>query len=163
ACRVLQVQGRGSMSDLDEVRLAQWLARSLQGVSRITSLEKFPGGQSNPTYRLESDGNCYVFRRKPFGKLFPSAHAVDREFRLLTALKPEGFPVPRPIVLCEDENVIGAMFYLMEMVEGRTYLDGTLPQQDTGKRRAYYAALVDTIAQLHSIDILRIGLGDFGA
>ena len=151
------------MSDLDEARLSRWLGETLKGFTAISRLEKFPGGQSNPTYRLDADGRSYVLRRKPFGPLLPSAHAVDREFRLVSALQPEGFPVPRPIALCTDESVIGAIFYLMDMVEGRNYWDGMLPEMEMKERRAYYEALVDAIAQLHSIDHIRIGLGDFGA
>lgn len=150
------------MSDLNAARLAPWLARVLRCSGKITRLEKFPGGQSNPTYRLEVDGGSYVLRRKPFGPLLPSAHAIDREFRLLSALEPAGFPVPRPIALCDDPALIGSIFYLMEMVEGSTFWDGTLPTIDRDRRGAYYETLVDTIAALHSIDHIGAGLGDFG-
>jgi len=130
---------------------------------KATSLtvEKFPDGQSNPTYKLSVGNAHYVLRRKPFGDLLPSAHAVDREYRLLCALHPTGFPVPRPIALCEDENVIGSMFYLMEMVDGRTFWDGTLPELPASDRRAYYESMIDTMAALHAIDYQATGLGDF--
>jgi aminoglycoside phosphotransferase (APT) family kinase protein len=148
------------VSDLDEGKLAGWLKEATP--AELCSVEKFPGGQSNPTYRIGTSAGNFVLRRKPFGKLLPSAHAVDREYRLISALHPTGFPVPRPIALCEDEGVIGAVFYLMEMVEGRTLWDGTLPDIPKPDRRAYYEAMVDTLAALHAIDHEAVGLGDFG-
>ena len=151
------------MSDLDEQRLSQWLRAEVTGFPGIDRIEKFPGGQSNPTYRLDAGGRAYVLRRKPFGTLLPSAHAIEREFRLISALSPEGFPVPRPIALCEDAGVIGSAFYLMEMVEGHNFVDGTLPDLPASQRRGHYEAMVDAQARLHSIDHNRIGLGDFGA
>lgn len=149
------------MSDFDEVALAQWMRAAVPG-AEIASIEKFPGGQSNPTYRVRTATGSFVLRRKPFGPLLPSAHAVEREFRLISAIHPVGFPVPRPVALCEDETVIGAPFYLMEMVEGRTFWDGTLPDVPKADRRAYYEAMIDTVAALHSIDPEAVGLGDFG-
>lgn len=151
------------MSDLDQTRLRPWLEKTLPDFAGIDRLEKFSGGQSNPTYRLDSGGKSYVLRRKPFGPLLPSAHAIDREYRLLSTLAPEGFPVPRPLALCEDDGVIGAMFYMMELIEGRNYWDGSLPELDRSERRPHYKAMVDAIAKLHSIDHVEIGLGDFGA
>ena len=148
------------MSDLDEGKLAGWLKDAAS--AELLSVEKFPGGQSNPTYRIGTPDGNFVLRRKPFGQLLPSAHAVDREYRLLSALHPTGFPVPRPIALCEDEGVIGATFYLMAMVEGRTFWDGMLPDIPKPERRAYYEAMVDTLAALHAIDHETVGLGDFG-
>ncbi|WP_454886701.1 phosphotransferase family protein [Sphingomonas oryzagri] len=148
------------MSVVDEGKLAGWLMEATS--AELRSVEKFPGGQSNPTYRVTTaDGNL-VLRRKPFGPLLPSAHAVDREYRLISALHPTGFPVPRPIALCEDESVIGATFYLMEMVQGRTLWDGTLPDVSKPDRSTYYEAMVDTLAALHAIDHEVVGLGDFG-
>ena len=126
-------------------------------------MTKFPGGQSNPTYRLSDGARTYVLRRKPFGKTLPSAHAVDREYRLISALYPSGFPVARAYGLCEDTEVIGAPFYVMEMVEGRTFWDGLLPEADKGERRAIYHATVDALADLHNIDPQAVGLGDYGA
>lgn len=150
------------MSDLDEHALACWMQEAVPGFSGVASVEKFSGGQSNPTYRLDDGEHRYVLRRKPFGTLLPSAHAVDREYRLLNALHPTGFPVPRPIALCEDDSVIGSAFYLMELVEGRTLWDGTLPDVPKAERRAYYDAMIDTLAELHSIDPAAVGLGEFG-
>ena len=115
------------MNDLDEPRLEVWLQAKVPGFPKLVSLEKFSGGQSNPTYRVETEGQNYVLRRKPFGPLLPSAHAIEREFHLLSALRPTGFPVPAPIALCEDASIIGSPFYLMELVEGRTFWDGSLP------------------------------------
>ncbi|ANI79257.1 phosphotransferase family protein [Sphingobium sp. EP60837] len=150
------------MSDLDDKALRVWLARTLSNFDGIVSFEKFAGGQSNPTYRVSLSTGAYVLRRKPFGPLLPSAHAIEREFRLLYALHPLGFPVPRPIALCEDQEVIGAAFYLMEMIEGRTYWNGSLSEVPRTERKAYYEAMIDTLAQLHSIDVGTAGLTDFG-
>jgi aminoglycoside phosphotransferase (APT) family kinase protein len=150
------------VSDLDEVGLARWMRGAIAGFSGLVSVEKFSDGQSNPTYRVDTENGRYVLRRKPFGKLLPSAHAVEREYRLTSALHPTGFPVPEPVALCEDETVIGAVFYIMQMVEGRTFWDGTLPQVPLADRRAYYEAMIDTMAALHSIEHQAIGLGDFG-
>ncbi len=150
------------MSDLDEGRLSRWLAGRFPGFGGSIILEKFPGGQSNPTYRAKAGAMSYVLRRKPFGPILPSAHAVEREYRLLSALHPEGFPVPCPILLCEDETVIGSPFYLMELVEGPTFWDGLLPEVPKADRRAYYDAMVDTLAALHNIDHEKVGLADFG-
>ena len=148
------------MSDIDEARLADWLRASVG--AELLGVQKFPGGQSNPTYRISTPGANFVLRRKPFGKLLPSAHAIDREYRLFAALHPTGFAVPRPIALCEDDAVIGAPFYLMELVEGRTFWDATLPDILKADRRAYYDAMIDTLAELHAVDPRSVGLGDFG-
>jgi aminoglycoside phosphotransferase (APT) family kinase protein len=147
---------------LDEVALGRWLEANVDGFSGRFELCKFPSGQSNPTYRIVAVSGEYVLRRKPFGPLLPSAHAVDREFRLLSALAPLGFPVPRPLALCEDTGVIGAVFYVMELAKGRAYADGALPDFDPPTRRGMYEQLVDTLADLHNIDPQAAGLGDFG-
>ncbi|MGD9812625.1 MAG: phosphotransferase family protein [Sphingobium sp.] len=138
------------------------MAGKLAGFSGPIQAKKFPGGQSNPTYHIDAGDQSYVLRRQPFGELLPSAHAVDREFRLMSALHPAGFPVPRPFALCEDKAVIGSMFYVMEMVEGRTLWDGTLPDVAADQRRAFYEAMIDTLVDLHSLDHVALGLGDFG-
>lgn len=150
------------MSDLDEARLGAWLAANVAGFAAPFTVEKFPGGQSNPTYRIDSAGGRFVLRRKPFGPILPSAHAVEREHRLIAALHPSGFPVARPHGLCEDPGVIGAPFYVMELVEGRTLWDGTLPGMTPPERTAHYEAIVDTLAALHAIDYAGVGLGDYG-
>ncbi|MXO89873.1 phosphotransferase [Altererythrobacter aquaemixtae] len=138
--------------------------RSVLGSSlELTAIEKFAGGQSNPTYRIETSDGEMVLRRKPFGKLLPSAHAVEREHRLIEALHPTAVPVARPIALYEDGDVIGAPFYLMEKVDGRTFWNGALPECTPEERSPLYRAMIDALASLHAIDPEDVGLGDFGA
>ena len=151
-----------SEQQIDEAALGQWLEANVEGFAGPFTLTKFPSGQSNPTYRIRAASGDYVMRRKPFGKLLPSAHAVDREYRLLYALHPLGFPVPQPLALCEEPKVIGALFYVMEMANGRSYPDGSLPDFDPASRRRMYEQLVETLAELHSIDIEAADLADFG-
>ena len=146
--------------DLDS--LAGWMAAHVEGFAGPMTYAKFAGGQSNPTYRLDTPGRAYVLRRKPFGPILPSAHAVDREYRVIAGLHPTGFPVPRPYGLCEDDAVIGAAFYVMEMVEGRTLWDGSLPGMSPAERTAHYHAMVDTLAALHTTDYQAAGLGEYG-
>jgi len=130
---------------------------------RIAAVEQFKGGQSNPTYRISAaDGRRFVLRRKPPGKLLPSAHAVDREFRVIHALHPTGFPVARPHVLCEDESVIGTAFYVMDFVEGRVLWDQSLPGMSKAERAAIWDELNRVIARLHEIDYRAVGLESFG-
>jgi aminoglycoside phosphotransferase (APT) family kinase protein len=150
------------MSDLDEAKLAAWLEASVAGFEGLSAIEKFPGGQSNPTYRIDAASGSYVLRRKPFGPILPSAHAVEREYQLIAALHPTGFPVARPYGLCEDPEVIGSAFYIMEMVEGRTLWDGSLPGMQPTDRTAHYNAITDTLAALHSVDHAAVGLGEYG-
>jgi aminoglycoside phosphotransferase (APT) family kinase protein len=130
---------------------------------KIAKIEQFKGGQSNPTYRLKSaDGKMYVLRRKPPGKLLPSAHAVDREYRVISALFKKNFPVARPHVLCEDEKVIGTIFYVMDYVEGRVLWDPALPGMTREQRAAIWDEQNRVISLLHTIDFEEIGLRDFG-
>jgi aminoglycoside phosphotransferase (APT) family kinase protein len=130
---------------------------------RIETIEQFKGGQSNPTYRLTAaDGKKYVLRRKPPGKLLPSAHAVDREYRVISALHPVGFPVARPLALCEDESVIGTAFYVMDCVEGRVLWDQSLPGMSKEERFAIWDELNRVISLLHTIDFQKVGLAGFG-
>lgn len=148
---------------IDVAALERWMAARMPGFAEPIRLEKFKGGQSNPTYRIDTPDRAYVVRRQPFGRLLPSAHAVDREYRLIAALHPTGFPVPKPeFGLCADDAVIGSMFYVMELVEGRTFWDGGLPGMAPAQRTAVYHALVDTLAALHGIDYQAAGLGDYG-
>ena len=147
---------------IDEKSLGAWLAANVEGFSGPFTLSKFPSGQSNPTYKITASSGAYVLRRKPFGKLLASAHAVDREYRLLSALYPLEFPVPCPLALCDDPEIIGAIFYVMEVARGRPYADGSLPDFDPATRRRMYEQLVDTLADLHSIDPAAADLGDFG-
>jgi aminoglycoside phosphotransferase (APT) family kinase protein len=147
---------------LDEANLTRWMEANVTGFTRPLTYAKFAGGQSNPTYRIDSPSGAYVLRRKPFGTLLPSAHAVDREYRLIAGIYPTGFPVAKPYGLCTDESVIGAMFYVMALVEGRNLWDGTLPGLDPVERTGLYEAMVDTLADLHNTDYAAAGLGDYG-
>jgi len=147
---------------IDEAALGAWLEANVAGFRGPFTLEKFAWGQSNPTYRIAAASGDYVLRRKPFGQLLPSAHAVDREYRLISALHPLGFPVARPYALCADAGVIGAIFYVMELADGRAYTNGALPEFDPSIIRHMYGQLVDTLADLHNIDPEAAGLGDFG-
>ncbi len=151
-----------AVADLDGAKLSAWIVANIAQAEGPFTFAKFPGGQSNPTYRVDSANKSYVLRRKPFGPILPSAHAVEREYRLIAALHPTGFPVARPYGLCEDPEVIGAPFYIMEMVEGRTLWDGTLPGMAPADRTEHYDAIVDTLAALHAIDPEAVGLGDYG-
>ncbi len=147
---------------LDLDALDPWMSSNVEGYDGPPALSKFKGGQSNPTYRIDTPGRSYVLRRKPFGELLPSAHAVDREYRVIAGLHPTGFPVAKPYGLCTDDSVVGSMFYIMEMVQGRSLWDGSLPGMDKDERRDIYFALVDTLAALHETDHAAAGLGDYG-
>jgi aminoglycoside phosphotransferase (APT) family kinase protein len=148
--------------DLDAVRLAAWMERTVPDFAGPLEVLRFAGGQSNPTYQLRTPSRCYVLRGKPAGQLLASAHAIDREFRVMHALGKTGFPVPRAYALCEDESVIGSIFYVMAMVDGRILWDGRLPDWTPAERRAIYEAEIDTLAALHRIDPVSVGLGDYG-
>lgn len=147
---------------LDVASLEAWLAGNIEGYEGPLTLRQFKGGQSNPTYELTTPGRTYVLRRKPPGTLLPSAHAVDREFRVISALHAQGFPVARPYALCTDDSVIGSMFYVMDKVEGRVFWDLKLPDLSPAERRAIYEAQTDTLAALHRFDPEAIGLSDYG-
>jgi aminoglycoside phosphotransferase (APT) family kinase protein len=147
---------------LDEASLSTWFSEHVEGFEGPLTISQFKGGQSNPTYRIDTPSRAYVLRRKPFGKLLPSAHAVDREFRVISALHRVGFPVAKPCALCTDEGVIGAMFYVMALVEGRVMWSGALPNATREERTAIYRAEIETLAQLHQYEPERIGLGDYG-
>ncbi|MGZ8407705.1 MAG: phosphotransferase family protein, partial [Caulobacteraceae bacterium] len=146
----------------DEAALGRWMAANVEGFAGPLTVSQFKGGQSNPTYRLDTPSAAYVLRRKPFGPLLPSAHAVDREFRVISALSAQGFPVARAYGLCMDDAVIGAAFYVMGMVEGPVYWDGALPGKTPPERRAIYEAMTATLARLHSYDPDQIGLTGYG-
>lgn len=146
----------------DVAALEHWMAKHVADYAGPLSVNQFKGGQSNPTYELVTPGHTYVLRRKPPGNLLPSAHAVDREFRVISALARQGFPVARPYALCEDASVIGSMFYVMDKVEGRVLWDLKLPGMEPDQRRAIYEAQTDTLARLHAIDPEAAGLGDYG-
>src|SRR6266853_5831286 len=146
----------------EEARLETWLAAHVPGFSGPCTVRQFKGGQSNPTYLLETAGRRYVLRRKPPGKLLPSAHAVDREFRVISALFRQDFPVPEPIVYCEDAEVVGTPFFVMSYVDGRILWEAHLPGSHPAERAAIYDAANATIARLHRFDPAAIGLGDYG-
>lgn len=150
-------------ADLNGSKLQEWLIAEIGNALQLRSAEKFAGGQSNPTYLLETSLGRMVLRRKPFGTLLPSAHAVEREYKLLTALHPSNAPTPEPIALCEDISVIGSAFYVMSMVEGQTFWNGALPGLTPGNRREVYLAMIDALADLHTIDAASVGLSDYGA
>jgi aminoglycoside phosphotransferase (APT) family kinase protein len=146
----------------DERALQSWLEDHVAGFRGPLAVSQFKGGQSNPTYRLDSPSGAYVLRRKPPGKLLPGAHAVEREFRVISALGAEGFPVPRVHALCEDEAVIGTPFYVMDLVDGRIVWDAGFPGLSPTDRAAHFDAMNATIARLHGFDPAAIGLGDYG-
>jgi aminoglycoside phosphotransferase (APT) family kinase protein len=147
---------------LDETRLTEWMAANVEGFAGPLHLTKFKGGQSNPTYKIEAASGNYVLRRKPFGPLLPSAHAVDREYRVQAGLYGTGFPVARQYGLCSDDSVVGSMFYVMAMVDGRTIWDGSMPDSTPAERTAVYNAMIDTLAALHNVDVAAAGLADHG-
>ncbi|WAC24500.1 phosphotransferase family protein [Blastomonas sp. SL216] len=147
---------------LDEASLTRWFEANVEGFAGPLALSKFKGGQSNPTYKVTTPTAAYVLRRKPFGPLLPSAHAVDREYKVQAALYEQGFPVSRQFGLCEDDSVIGSMFYVMGFTDGASYWDGTLPGKTPEQRTAIYNAMIDTLAHLHSFDPVAIGLEDYG-
>ncbi|MFZ3006603.1 MAG: phosphotransferase family protein [Phenylobacterium sp.] len=146
----------------DEAALAAWMEANVEGYAGPLEVRQFKGGQSNPTYQLVTPNKKYVLRRKPPGKLLPSAHAVDREYKVITALHTTGFPVAKSWGLCTDDSVIGTMFYVMDMVEGRILWDQSLPQYEPAERHAIYMAKLKTLADLHNTDHEAIGLGDYG-
>jgi aminoglycoside phosphotransferase (APT) family kinase protein len=146
----------------NEAALIAWMEANVDGFAGPLEVRQFKGGQSNPTYQLVTPGQKYVLRRKPAGKLLASAHAVDREFKVISGLYPTGFPVARPFGLCEDESVIGTVFYVMANVEGRILWDGALPDLTPKDRREIYRAQVETLAQLHNTDHVAAGLADYG-
>jgi aminoglycoside phosphotransferase (APT) family kinase protein len=146
----------------EAAQLEAYLARELSGFNGPLSVRQFKGGQSNPTYLLETPARRYVLRRKPPGKLLPSAHAVDREFRVIRALHEQGFPVAEPVIYCADESVAGTAFYVMGFVPGRVFWNPEIPDVTPAERTAIYDAMNGTIARLHSFDPEKIGLADFG-
>ncbi len=142
--------------------LAAYLAREVPQLGRLRTLEKFSDGQSNPTYRVETDVGRFVLRRQPPGELLKSAHAVDREFRVIDALGDSEVPVARAIHLCQDRGVIGSLFYLMSYEPGRIFWDPCLPELEPDERGLIYAEMNRVLAALHDIDIDAVGLADFG-
>ncbi len=150
------------LNQLPEAALATYLEAQGIGLRGPLTATKFKGGQSNPTYRIDAASGTYVLRRKPPGQLLASAHAVDREFRVLEALHGQGVPVAEPLHLCRDDGVIGSMFYLMGFVDGRIFWDPSLPQIETAARAAYFDEIMRVLAALHAVDPAAVGLADYG-
>jgi aminoglycoside phosphotransferase (APT) family kinase protein len=146
----------------DEERLAQWLHANVDSRAGPLQVRQFKGGQSNPTYRVDTGSASYVLRRKPPGDLLKGAHAIDREYRVLAALHAAGFPVPRVHGLCIDRGVVGTEFYVMDCIEGRVFWNPRLPELAAPERSAYFDAMNETIARLHTLDPAAVGLADYG-
>jgi aminoglycoside phosphotransferase (APT) family kinase protein len=149
-------------NDLPLDRLEGWMADHVEGYRGPLATEQFEGGQSNPTYKLLSGAASYVLRRKPTGQLLPSAHAVDREYRVMRALADTGVPVPAVYALCEDDAVIGSTFFVMQFLDGRIFWDPRLPGLSAAERRAMFQSMNAVIAALHSVDYAAAGLAEFG-
>ncbi len=146
----------------DPAALDAWASARVKGYAGPSQARKFPTGQSNPTYLVTTPGGRYVLRRKPPGKLLKSAHMVEREYRALVALEAAGFPAPRPLALCEDEGVLGSVFYLMSHVDGRIFWDPAMPDSNREERAGVYDAMNEALAKLHAIDVVAAGLSDYG-
>ncbi|MDH5356982.1 MAG: phosphotransferase family protein, partial [Gammaproteobacteria bacterium] len=149
-------------SPLDIRLLGRYLESQVNGFKALKVAEKFPDGQSNPTYLLTAESGQYVLRRQPAGELLKSAHAVDREFRVIKALQQSDVPVPVALHLCEDRELIGSLFYIMSYEQGRTFWDPTLPELDAAQRSAIYDEMSRVLAALHDVDIESAGLQDYG-
>ena len=147
---------------LDAPALEKYFSTVLPSIGTVSNVRQFDGGQSNPTYLITASSGQYVLRRKPPGVLLPSAHAVDREFRVIRALRNTDVPVPNALCFCDDPSIIGTVFYVMDYVPGEIYIDPDLPQLTAPERTQVYDELNRVIAALHSIDPQAIGLGDFG-
>ncbi|WP_230530058.1 phosphotransferase [Microvirga roseola] len=147
---------------IETERLGPYLSANIPGFGRLLSAEKFAGGQSNPTFLINSTEGRFVLRRKPPGTLLKSAHAVDREYQVISALAQTDVPVPRTHHLCTDETVIGSMFYIMDYVDGRIFWDGSLPDLAREERGAIYDSMNAALAALHRVDSAAVGLADYG-
>jgi len=146
----------------DESALQDYLRINLDGFEGLLTIQQFEGGQSNPTFLLETGENAYVLRKKPGGKLLPSAHQVEREYRVMKALEHTNVPVPKMLLLCEDDAIIGTPFFVMECIQGRIFKDLTLPGMPPDDRRAIYFDMIRVLANLHTVDYIALGLEDYG-
>lgn len=155
-------QTTGAGVDLDVVRLAAFLRSTLGSPPGEIAARRFRGGQSNPTYLLSVGKDRYVLRKKPSGRLLPSAHAVEREYRIMSALAGSAVPVPRMLCLCENPEVLGTPFYVMEFVEGRALYDPSLPDMNREERAAVYGDMSRVISALHQVDYRSVGLESYG-
>lgn len=153
---------RGAKAEPLPAAADTWLEAAVQGYRGPGMLAKFGFGQSNPTYRLDSPSGTYVLRRKPFGQLLPKAHAIEREYRVLSALEGSGVPAPVALALCEDPEVLGAPFYVMEHVAGRIFYDQTLPGMTPDERGQIFDGMNEAVAALHMVEPAAVGLSDFG-
>ena len=151
-----------SAQDLDLTHLEPWLREQIPDMGGALTAEKFAGGQSNPTFKLTLGDTHYVLRRKPPGELLASAHAVDREFRVLDALRDTEVPVPNAVALCTDDSIIGSMFYVMEHLDGRIFWDPAVPEVSNEERTAIYDEMNRVLAALHRVDVNDVGLADYG-
>ena len=151
-----------TIESLDLSVLEPYLVANVDGLVGPITTDKFTGGQSNPTYKIVAASGDYVLRRQPSGNLLKSAHAVDREYRVLSALADSDIPVARVLHLCEDREVIGSMFYVMEFCDGRIFWDAAIPEVDKRERTTIYEQMIGMLAALHRIDANKVGLGDFG-
>lgn len=147
---------------IDEIVLSQYLAKYIPDFGDTCTVQQFRGGQSNPTFLLQANSKHYVLRKKPPGKLLPSAHAVDREFRVIAALSNSDVPVPKALHLCEDESVIGQMFYVMDYVSGKVFTDITMPECTAEQRTSAYLSSASVLSKLHAVDYRAVGLASFG-
>lgn len=143
-------------------RLTAYLERAVPGFRGPIRLHRFTNGQSNPTFRIDTDGGSYVLRKQPPGALLPKAHQIDREFRVLSALADTPVPVPAAVHYCADPGIVGTPFYLMGHVQGATFGDLMLPELSPEQRRTVMIRLIETLAALHSVDVGAVGLGDYG-
>lgn len=163
--RQLKMEGTKDVIErhvFDVGNLQDYMAANVDGFSGDLKVLEFKGGQSNPTYMMEAGGKKYAMRRKPPGVLLPSAHAVDREYRVMTALWDTPVPVPKTYCLCTDEDVVGTWFFIMDCVEGRVVWDTPMPDEEPARRLATYDSMCESIAALHQVDYKAVGLGDFG-
>jgi len=150
------------IQQLDLEKLGAYLAEHTPEIKGIKNAKKFAGGQSNPTFLIEADSGKYVLRRQPPGKLLKSAHAVDREYRVINALESTDVPVPKTYHLCEDPDIVGSMFYIMEFVDGDIYWDAQLQDKTNEQRTHIYDEMNKVLAAIHNVDIEKVGLGDYG-
>lgn len=154
--------GEGEQPEFERSRLASFLAEHVDGATGPMEIERISGGQSNPTFYVSFPDRRLVMRKQPPGPLLPSAHAVDREYRVISALQGTNVPVPRALVFSDDRGVVGTPFYVMERLDGRVFHDCALREVDPAERRPMYADLAHTLARLHAVEPSSVGLGDFG-
>ncbi len=149
-------------NEFDPARLQAWLAPRVPGAEGLMRVQRIGGGQSNPTFFLHFAERALVLRKQPPGELLPSAHAIDREYRVLQALAATDVPVPAALCYCDDRSVLGTPFYVMDKLEGRVMSSHTLPEVPAAERRAYWLAMAETLARLHAVDWAAVGLADYG-